>query len=448
MENPLMRLTQRAPRSCLQCARRKVKCDRRMPCSTCIKRGEASSCAREKVFLSAASQSAQSLEEIQDYETLRAENFRLRAALLAKSKSTNHDMSIMLPDTTAHNHVMELFAALETTSLPSSVKSTCDVIFPSRELSDCLMHYAAVELGWRHFALYFPKFILEYHDFLGQCKTPEDMVEFDPSWLAVYFSLLASAFYFKGSKVSSPITGMKSTNIDYLQLWFDAALFFLNKSDYVRNPNVHIAQAIVILRDVFHVVGQPTCFSILWPVAVRTAQALGIHQELELSKRDPLDAEICRRLWWGLVIGDWLSYSPSRCIRMADFNVDMPAVLDDDELAGIHFPDRTDEYPRAIHYHLFLVRGAIVIYDFQQMLDLATWTTSDVVSITERLDEKMAKLISDLPPWLRADTDIESFSATKFPWLSQMRTDLCYTLLTGRAEVNSTLGLGLRVRVG
>jgi hypothetical protein len=48
-------------------------------------------------------------------------------------------------------------------------------------------------------------------------------------------------------------------------------------------------------------------------VAVRIAQRMGIHNEAVLSKSTPLEAEICRRLWWSLILFD------TRIGEMADF---------------------------------------------------------------------------------------------------------------------------------
>lgn len=39
-------------------------------------------------------------------------------------------------------------------------------------------------------------------------------------------------------------------------------------------------------------------------VAIRIAQRMGIHSELALAKCTPLEAEMCRRLWWSLVLFD------------------------------------------------------------------------------------------------------------------------------------------------
>lgn len=44
-----IRNTQRAPLSCISCYKRKVKCDKKIPCGQCIRRGATSTCRREQV---------------------------------------------------------------------------------------------------------------------------------------------------------------------------------------------------------------------------------------------------------------------------------------------------------------------------------------------------------------------------------------------------------------
>lgn len=49
--NVKARKTQRVPKSCKSCARKKIKCDKVIPCKPCIERGEAHLCAREVVLV-------------------------------------------------------------------------------------------------------------------------------------------------------------------------------------------------------------------------------------------------------------------------------------------------------------------------------------------------------------------------------------------------------------
>lgn len=44
-----IRTTQRAPRSCTECSRRKVKCNQKIPCQPCLARKVAHKCARPVV---------------------------------------------------------------------------------------------------------------------------------------------------------------------------------------------------------------------------------------------------------------------------------------------------------------------------------------------------------------------------------------------------------------
>ncbi|CDK26970.1 unnamed protein product [Kuraishia capsulata CBS 1993] len=46
-----VRFSKRAPRACENCSKRKVKCDKKIPCQTCVSRGLSHSCGREMVIV-------------------------------------------------------------------------------------------------------------------------------------------------------------------------------------------------------------------------------------------------------------------------------------------------------------------------------------------------------------------------------------------------------------
>jgi hypothetical protein len=48
---PKVRKSQRVPKTCISCARKKIKCNKVIPCKPCIERGEAHLCAREVVLV-------------------------------------------------------------------------------------------------------------------------------------------------------------------------------------------------------------------------------------------------------------------------------------------------------------------------------------------------------------------------------------------------------------
>jgi len=45
------RVTQRAPKSCTECTRRRIRCTKEIPCRPCIARGQRADCRREVVLL-------------------------------------------------------------------------------------------------------------------------------------------------------------------------------------------------------------------------------------------------------------------------------------------------------------------------------------------------------------------------------------------------------------
>lgn len=49
--SPLPRVSQRRPMSCSECSRRKLRCSKTIPCTSCIDRGLEATCAREKVIV-------------------------------------------------------------------------------------------------------------------------------------------------------------------------------------------------------------------------------------------------------------------------------------------------------------------------------------------------------------------------------------------------------------
>ncbi|PYI13767.1 hypothetical protein BO99DRAFT_451904 [Aspergillus violaceofuscus CBS 115571] len=421
------RLTQRAPLSCVPCSLKKVKCNKRMPCSTCIRKGEASQCRRENVYLTGGRQRHASFPNLH-YEEVVAENFRLRAALSQSQGVFPHatpsaetpagTSAAFVPDSTLLDYLSELFNAVCDSGHPNSVFSPQDIHLPSRELSDRMLAHAGAETTWHHFAIHYPTFMDEHDQFWRWCSNGGEHADYDPHWLAIYFSLLAEVLYLKLDDWWPQDTDAAGSEaMLHIQNWFDAAIFLLQKADFIRAPDIRCVQAIAILGDVFIVLGHRSCFFNLWPVAIRTAQMLGIDREENLAKHPPLEAELYRRLWWSLVIGDWY-------------------------LAGVGgvIPARAEPDPRPMQYQLALIEGAKIYYEFQQMLRAGKWMENDAVALVARTDEKIAKLIAQLPAFLRADGDeVTEDDEFRYPWMEQQRSNICYTLLDGQIAFFSTL---------
>lgn len=90
-----------------------------------------------------------------------------------------------------------------------------------------------------------------------------------------------------------------------LRKWFDTAIFYLYKADFLRKHDFRTVQAIAILGIVFNNVGEFNLHLTLWSSAVRIAQALKMDKEAVLAVKTPIERELSRRVWWTLVICEW-----------------------------------------------------------------------------------------------------------------------------------------------
>ncbi len=122
-------------------------------------------------------------------------------------------------------------------------------------------------------------------------------------------------FFHEEDTPTSPAPDCSS--LTRMRKWYDTAIFFLEKADYLRVPTLKTVQTIAILGIVFNNVGEFHFHANLWAVAIRIAQTIKIDDERSLAARPAVEREVCRRVWWTLIICDWsmpphLSYSRAR----------------------------------------------------------------------------------------------------------------------------------------
>jgi hypothetical protein len=118
----------------------------------------------------------------------------------------------------------------------------------------------------------------------------------------------------------------------------------------------------------------------------------------------------------------------------------MPAIKDDDELSGSK--SRPAGHPRPIHYHIVMIKLAMIYNRYRMALKLGRWTNSTVVDLVAKTDESLAQIIVELPPYLQNDASAltsAKFSETDYPWISWQRTKLSMLLHNLRISVNKIL---------
>lgn len=205
--NTSLRATQRAPRSCINCSARKVKCDRSVPCANCIRRGQSDTCVRETVLIRGQETTYRNDARIPTYEELSSETQRLRNELDVLRSQANSPVPsprkrpLLIPSASSKRFPVKgsahellekrLWDDCASSMNRSSVTSWNDIILPTRSVSERLVSFDKTWNSWVHYAVEYPQMSNECNDFLNLLEQGTPLNETDPAWLAVYFSILS-----------------------------------------------------------------------------------------------------------------------------------------------------------------------------------------------------------------------------------------------------------------
>lgn len=85
----------------------------------------------------------------------------------------------------------------------------------------------------------------------------------------------------------------------------------------MRRHDVCTVQTIAVLGISFNNLGEHKLYRTLWSCAFRIAQSLGMDRPMDVELK--IRPELCRRLWWTLIICEWLAYP--RLGRNSTFDV-------------------------------------------------------------------------------------------------------------------------------
>lgn len=209
-----IRTTQRAPRSCIPCTSRKIKCDKSIPCGTCVRRGRQRNCVRETVLIRGEVTAYRDDPQRPTYEDLKRENERLREELatfqahqatfrLESLSTPRSDQDVV--NSWQHQQWKISFdedqdgldrrlwntLASEPQTTDSQVATWNDIIMPTQSCSDQLIDYDQKWNSWVHYALEYPRFRDECNDFTAIMVNGASLAQLDPLWLALYFSVLS-----------------------------------------------------------------------------------------------------------------------------------------------------------------------------------------------------------------------------------------------------------------
>jgi hypothetical protein len=434
------RPTQRAPLSCTSCASRKVRCSKTIPCRACLDRGTAANCKREVVLVRGRVRTADSSGSSPSVAELLLENARL-SEMITPSQATRVFNAPSL-DLTEY-YEKRLHAAVGHVYESRTVACLSDIATPTQRCSQNIIDFADTWTSWVHFGCFFPEFRME-HEQMWLAGGLSSMS--DPLWLSLYFAVLASALVFMSneefSRSETPLTARKSL----IWNWYCSALFYLDHGDFLQRSHIRVVQAIVVLGNVASTIGETERHASLWAVAIRVAQQLNLGRDEMNIGESLVQQETRRRLWWTLVICDWLPI-PFRtpCISDIDFNCRLPAIISNAQLAesDLGISGAPDEGPCPVQYHVIMAEISTIYYQLHAKLRLRNWSPAAVAEFVIQADDQLANVIERLPSYLQQtnSSNLEKCGEIEqqLPWIAIQRKSLVIALLYYRLAINRIL---------
>ncbi|KAF4500444.1 hypothetical protein FAGAP_3370 [Fusarium agapanthi] len=389
--------------------------------------------------------------ETPTYQELKEENDRLRQEITTLKAQQGRRRSNTLPQSHISSKSLDDLEytpgeladglweslALESHTSDSCVSDWADVILPNVECSRKLIEFDMTWDSWVHYALEYPQFKDECDKFAGGLEAGLALDEADVSWLAVYFSVLSTSLLMMEDDEAQSLPLSPGVTIEKVsQNWYEAAIFCLHKADFLRVPNVLSVQAIAVLCMAFNNRGDSEVGHHFRVSAIRIAQTLRLAQDDGKRKEGYLSLEAERRLWWTLVICEWLNLThESPVIDESDFSIPLPSVS---------HREAQDTLVDPVHYHIFMARTSQVIYKFRISLKYGVKSLKSAIDIVKAADEGLASIIDSLPSHLQPESDavtdaeIQALESTQ-PWIKWQRYDLTLVLLHLRMHINRVL---------
>ncbi|EQB47769.1 hypothetical protein CGLO_13059 [Colletotrichum gloeosporioides Cg-14] len=396
-----LRSSQRTVKSCTFCARRKVKCDKNLPCRNCRVRGQAESCAAELVRVKGRPPSAEDAQPT--YAELLDENRALREELA--SLKADPVQRPARPGRCIRLHKIDdlensLYNRLRSHSRELTVKRNEDVVLPSKQLSQSILIHGANWVPWVNCSLN-PAEFQEAHD---KFFTELDQLE------------------------------------QYRANWFDASVFFLHAADFIRNPRLINVRTIVLLGGSYVHFGELNMYYVLWSCAARICHSLGLDQNMNGGMS--LESQYQSRLFWSLIANDWLNLPLGHsCIDESEFAIDQPLELDDVEVSlGVNLEGFTPAL-RPVQHLIALCKLASVLRRFQTRL-LNVLDEPGISAIVIEANDQLTAVITQLPAHLRSPRGSVAFHAvcgSEEEWVRWQRNNIRLLCNYYRIVINRTI---------
>ncbi|RMZ72008.1 Fungal transcriptional regulatory N-terminal [Pyrenophora seminiperda CCB06] len=352
-----IKTSQRVSRSCIECGRRKIRCDKKSPCQPCIRRNAAHECKRpiarvrgQLTVYAAADGGNPADVQLQDLlrerGAMRAQIAELETALaLSKpcahsrtSESTDYSQpAASLEDLVPAFEQFDIGIRTSAVARYGAEKDIADrlyepaadplfLLLPSKDASLQLVNYSLQTLGWLHCAVNADVFLEEHQDFWQRTQLGTGIAREQRPWLIVYFAVLAvGILYLEPERIPGgahlpqlglPLVDPVAIAVHTSRIWYEAALKELERYGFTGAPSLPVVQALSVLTLCHSNFGEHQREWLITGFATNMARCLDMHKlgtETNCSKdlcrrpewSSPSQRELGRRLWWSCVIRDW-----------------------------------------------------------------------------------------------------------------------------------------------
>ncbi|OGM42380.1 C6 zinc finger domain protein [Aspergillus bombycis] len=467
-QKPRKRVTRQDPVSCESCRRKKLKCNRQQPCSSCITRRLPCSYAivpaaadthnvgledgsRREAAITGQGDTPE-LQEMRSVDTHPVTNsqpsYRNRESLWTADWLENIHMGDRVPTATPkllRDELDELRNKDDRVPPGTLLPVSCRSWNASREnpgtinLQSFLPHKHEAMALFRYYTNYidylyhiiFPKRVEAQIDGIYQAierGQPPNL-----NHLALLFSIAASSLFLQLSMESSIHAELCSREFSFLT---GAALI---QSNYPLNPTVEGLQAaMVIMHHASNISCHPSVSGLfILGAVISQAKNLKLHwidsprlrEEREANPSDAVELETKRRLWWDIASYDWFlgflsgPQEWTYLINPEHMKVDRPLNLDDNEFEGGGGLSRPSTTPTDMSFSLERLKLGIVC---REVIDATSHEHLYGIEVSYQkileLDRKFHQALAEIPEFFRLDPS----SRRRFASLYQSRPTIAW----------------------
>lgn len=411
-----LRVTTRRPKSCLDCSRRRVKCNKEIPCDVCIKRETQDTCRRETVLIrgkvvndpseykqsrnAELEQSVEILQKENDYLRSKLEKYKMAEAGIpsrsiqiepTKFGLFGKSVSLITRKLDIRDNNVD-FNYLEFLELKK---------FLTYEVSSMLIDFNLERIYFFH-CLVLPEIFLREHEsfFMNGEHVDENInrTRNEYLWLSIYYALIANSLLILDELLLHELKIQELDAIRLGQISIYASIECLHRSQFLKYPSLKTLQVFGILATSCYVVLGVDFQNSFLGCCINIARILNLHKLTQPNDQlNLLNFELSCRIWWLLVVVDWFEDSSENIrplINPDEFSTPLPRNISDFNLINSVEKETSLFLPITYNYYMFKLssikrefyyNNKITSYDND--IGYLEYAYSQIIKLEKEIDE-------------------------------------------------------------